>query len=79
LLEVLHDPLGEHLPGIVRRVFLEDPAQQIAAPRDREADRECELVAERVVIHRRACSYSLLANDSPVAAVAVKDGSSNPR
>jgi hypothetical protein len=28
-LEVLDYPLGEHLTGIVRRVFLEDPAQQL--------------------------------------------------
>jgi hypothetical protein len=41
-----NDPLGELVAGIVRRVLLEDPTQQIAAPGDREADREGELVAE---------------------------------
>jgi hypothetical protein len=38
LLQVLHDPLGKHLPGIVRRVLLEEPAQEIAAPGHCEAD-----------------------------------------
>jgi hypothetical protein len=46
LLEVLDHPLGEHLTGIVRRVLLEDPAQQGTAARNREANRERELVAE---------------------------------
>jgi hypothetical protein len=32
-------------------VLLQDPAQQLAAARDREADRECELVAKGAVIH----------------------------
>ena len=27
-----NDPLGQHLPRIVRRVLLEEPAQQIPAP-----------------------------------------------
>jgi hypothetical protein len=42
LLQVLHDPLGEHLAGIVRRMLPDQPAQQVATPSDREADRECE-------------------------------------
>jgi hypothetical protein len=54
LLEVLDHPDGEHLPGIVRRVFIEDSAQQGTTARDRESDRECELAAERAMIHRRA-------------------------
>jgi hypothetical protein len=61
-------------------VLLQDPAQQLAAARDREADREGELIAKGAVIHRgRSRSCSLLASDSPVAAVAVNDSSSNPR
>jgi hypothetical protein len=30
---VLHDPLGEHLAGIVRRVLLDEAPQQTAPPR----------------------------------------------
>jgi hypothetical protein len=51
LLQVLHDPLGELLAGIVRDVILEEPAQEIATAGDREADREGELGTERAVIH----------------------------
>jgi hypothetical protein len=50
LLEVPHDTLGELLAGIVRRVLLQHPAQQIAAPRDCEADRERERLAEAAVV-----------------------------
>jgi hypothetical protein len=46
LLQVLHDPLGQLRPGIIRRVFCQEPPQQSATARDREADRERELVAE---------------------------------
>ena len=59
LLEVLDHPVGEHLTGIVRRVFRQEPPQQIAATGDREADRECELVAKGAVIHLRVCSGSV--------------------
>jgi hypothetical protein len=52
LLKVLHDPLGEHLAGIVRGVLGQEPAQQGTAARDRKADRECQLVAEGAVIHQ---------------------------
>ena len=45
-------PLGEQLPGIVGRVLAHDPAQQIAAARDRKADRESEPVAEAALVHR---------------------------
>jgi hypothetical protein len=51
LFEMLDDPWGEHLPGIVRRVFCQEPSQQDAAAGDREADRERELVAEGAVVH----------------------------
>ena len=51
LLQVLYDPLGNLLAGIVRRVLLEQTPQQSAAAGDREADRECELVAEGAMIH----------------------------
>jgi hypothetical protein len=53
LLKVLDHPLGEHLVGIIGHVILQEPAQEIAAACDREADREDELVAEWAVIHRR--------------------------
>jgi hypothetical protein len=53
-LQVLHDPLGELLAGLIRCVFCQEPAQQAAAARDREADREGELVAKGAVIHRRS-------------------------
>jgi hypothetical protein len=53
-LKMSNDPLGQHLPGIVRRVLPEEPAQQIAAPADRKADRKGELGAEGAVIHGRA-------------------------
>jgi hypothetical protein len=52
LLKVSDDPLGELPPGIVRHPLLYDSAQQVAAPRDGQADREDELVAEAAVIHR---------------------------
>jgi hypothetical protein len=48
---VFHNPLGEHLACIIRRVLFEQAAQQIAATGHRKADRECELSAERAVIH----------------------------
>ena len=52
LFEVLYNLLGELLPGIVRRVFLEQTPQQGAAAGYRAADGKYELVAERAVIHR---------------------------
>jgi hypothetical protein len=53
LLEMLDHSRGELLASIVRRVLRQEPAQQGTAARYRKADRECELVAERAVIHRR--------------------------
>ena len=66
-----NDPLGQHLPGIVRRVLLEEPAQEIAAPRDRKADREGELGAEGAVIHGRAFLFCSRQR-SPRAGLVVK-------
>jgi hypothetical protein len=54
-LELLDYPLGELAPGIIRRVFAKDSAEQFPAARQGEADREDELSAEGVVIHQR-CS-----------------------
>jgi hypothetical protein len=51
LLQVLYDPLGEHLAGIVRRVFRQEPSHQATTTRDREADRKSELIAKGAVIH----------------------------
>jgi hypothetical protein len=51
LLEVSDDALGELVSGIVRQVLSEDPPQQIAASRDRKADRKDELVPEAAVVH----------------------------
>jgi hypothetical protein len=49
LLEMLRPDLAA---GIIWRVLLKDPAQQIAAAGHREADREGELIAKRAVIHQ---------------------------
>ena len=76
-LEMIDDPLGEHLPGIVGRVLLEEPAQEIAAPRDRKADREAELGAEGAVIHGRAFLFCSLQR-SPRAGLVVKAQSRHP-
>ena len=46
-----HDTLGELLSGIVGRVLAHHAPQQIPAARDGVADRECERLAEAVVIH----------------------------
>jgi hypothetical protein len=43
---VLHDPLGKHLAGIVRRVFRQEPPQQGTTARDRKADRKRERVGK---------------------------------
>jgi hypothetical protein len=56
LLQVLHDPLGEHLAGTVRRVLLEEPSQQLPAARDREADRTGQLVAKGAVVYQGSSS-----------------------
>jgi hypothetical protein len=50
--QVLDDSLGEHLARVVGGVLLENATQEVAAAADRKANRERELVAERVVIHR---------------------------
>jgi hypothetical protein len=55
-LQVLHYPLCEYLTSIVRRVLLQQSAQQIAATGDGKADRKQELIAEAAVIHGGACS-----------------------
>jgi hypothetical protein len=57
LLQVLYHPVGELLAGIIRDVFLQEPAQQIAAATDREADGEGKLVAEGAVIHGGVFSF----------------------
>jgi hypothetical protein len=50
--QIPHDTLGELLPGVIRHVLFENPAQQVAAPRDRKTDRKDELIAKTAVIHR---------------------------
>ena len=73
---MFYDALGEHLAGIVWRVFLDDPTQQGTTACDREADREGELVAEGSVIHGR-----VLVLFSPVIAGGrgtVKGGQNRP-
>jgi hypothetical protein len=50
-LELLDDALGELAPGIIRGVFSKEPAKQVAAARQGEADREHQLSAERAMIH----------------------------
>jgi hypothetical protein len=57
LLQVTDDPLGELVPGIVRRVFLQEAAQQPAAASESQADREHE-AARRTT--RDACGRPLL-------------------
>jgi hypothetical protein len=66
LLEVLDPPVGELLTGIVGHVLGQDPPEQTAAAADRQADRECQVLAE---VHgwrsRRSCFVrSTLARDS---------------
>ena len=51
-LELLDDPLGKLAAGSVWRVFLKDPAQQMAATADREAVRECLLWVGNSAVHR---------------------------
>jgi hypothetical protein len=50
-LELLDHTLGEFAPGIVRGVFAQEPAEQVPAPGQGEADREHELSAERPGVH----------------------------
>jgi hypothetical protein len=50
LLEMLNHAGGELPAGIVRRVLRQEPAQQRTTARDREADRECQLVTKGAVI-----------------------------
>ena len=77
-LQVLYDPLGKHLPGIVRRVLLEEPAQEIPAPGDRKADREGELRAEGAVIHGRAFLFCSSPQTSRRAGLVVKTQRRHP-
>jgi hypothetical protein len=58
-LKLLDHPLRELVAGVVGDVLLEQPAQQIAALADREADREHELIAEEIPL-ARACSFFVL-------------------
>ena len=51
---MLDHPLGELLASVVGNVILQEPAQEIAAAADREADREGELVTEGAVVHEAA-------------------------
>jgi hypothetical protein len=51
LLEVPHDPLRELLAGIVGSVLFQEPAEEIAAARQGEADRKHEVIAERPWMH----------------------------
>ena len=57
-----HDALCELLTGVIGRVLFQEPPQEIAAPRDRVADREGKLVAKRVVIHRRRVLFCIAAS-----------------
>jgi hypothetical protein len=59
-LQVLDDSVGEHVSGTVGHVLLKQPAQQIPAAADGEADRENELIPEAAAIHGEACSRSVL-------------------
>jgi hypothetical protein len=51
-LEVLDHALGDLTASIVGRVLCQEPPQKTPASAQGKADRECELVAERAVIHR---------------------------
>jgi hypothetical protein len=54
---LLDDALGELASGIIRGVFSKKPAKEFAAARQGEADREDELSAKGVAIHRASlCS-----------------------
>ena len=44
--KVLDHPLGELLAGIVRGMLSKEPAEQVAAARQGEADREHQVIAE---------------------------------
>jgi hypothetical protein len=71
LLQVLHHLLGELLARVVGDVLPQEPAQEIAAAADGEADRERKLVAEGAVIHQSMfliCSHQR----SPVGECVVK-------
>ena len=57
--KVLDHPLGELVAGIVGRMFSKEPAEQVPAAGQGEADREHELGTERAVIHQ-GCSCSVL-------------------
>jgi hypothetical protein len=73
-LEMIDHPGGEHLPGIVRRVLGQEPTQQGTAARDRKADREGKLVAERAVIRRGGLFWLCSRERTPDLAGAVKPG-----
>jgi hypothetical protein len=79
-LELLDDPLGELVAGIVKGMFLKEPAKQVAAPGQGEADREHELGAARVMIHARrvlACSHAWCP-DPQLAVKAAVPGAPSP-
>jgi hypothetical protein len=71
-LELLDHPLGELAPGIIWGVFSKEPAEQVTAPRQGEADREHELSAEGVVIHQICSCYVLRGQVITQTAGAVK-------
>ena len=48
-LELLNDALGELMPGIIRGVFFKEPAEEIPAACQGQADRESKLGAERAM------------------------------
>jgi hypothetical protein len=71
-LQLCDDALGELGSGVVRRMLLEQPAEQGAATGDREADREGEMVAEAAMIHGEACSCFVPQETEPDAHRRVK-------
>jgi hypothetical protein len=70
-LELPDHALGKLAPGIIRRMFSQDPAEQLPAARQGEADREHELGAERAMIHR-PCVLTLFRPGCLVRQEAVK-------
>ena len=68
---MFYDALGEHLAGVVWRVFRQKPSQEGAAACDRKADREGEMVAEGSVIHGLFWFCSPLRTPEVVGAVKV--------
>jgi len=61
---MLDDALAELLARAVAHVLLQDVAQQAFAPAGDIADRKHELVADRAVVHGRACSWFVRGQDA---------------